>query len=49
MSIDISTFVEILKKLLLMIFEKFEVDKEFEAIGVDIVGILGGGEDTPTE
>ena len=40
MDINISVILGYLKKLLLMIFEKFDVIKEFEAIDVDIVAVL---------
>ena len=47
MNLDLTTVIELLKKLLLMIFEKYEVLKEFEALGVDITGLLGGTPATP--
>lgn len=42
MDFDFTLILELIKKLLLVIFEKFEVDKEFEALGVDVVGFLSG-------
>lgn len=37
---DMTQFIEIIKALLLKIFAAFEVDKEFEAIGIDIYELL---------
>lgn len=42
MNIDFAVVFELVKKLVLMIFEKYEVLKEFEDLGIDIVGLLGG-------
>lgn len=47
MNIDIAVVFELVKKLVLMIFEKYEVLQEFEALGIDIVGLLGGTPATP--
>lgn len=40
MEVDFALILELLKKLLLFIFEKYEVDKEFEALGVDVAGLF---------
>ena len=40
MEIDISVILGYIKKLLLLIFEKFDVIREFEAINIDIVAVL---------
>lgn len=45
MNIDFAVVFELIKKLVLMIFEKYEVIKEFNDLGIDIVGLLNG---TPT-
>ncbi len=37
---DIKTIVELIKRLLIAIFRNFEVDKEFEALGVDIEDVI---------
>lgn len=42
MNIDMKAVFELIKRLVLMIFEKYEVLKEFEALGIDIVGLLNG-------
>ena len=42
MNIDFTAVFEMIKKLVLMIFEKFEVIQEFEALGIDIVALLNG-------
>ncbi len=42
MNIDIAVVFELVKKLVLIIFEKYEVIKEFEDLGIDIVSLLGG-------
>ena len=50
MDIDIAVIFELVKRLVLMIFEKYEVLQEFEALGIDIVGLLNGipaATDTP--
>ena len=38
---SISMILGLVKKLVLLIFEKFDVIKEFEAIGVDVGALLG--------
>lgn len=40
MEIDFSVILGYIKKLLLLIFEKFDVISEFEAIDIDIVAVL---------
>ena len=50
MNIDMTAVFELIKKLVLMIFEKYEVIKEFNDLGIDIVGLLDGipaATDTP--
>ena len=42
MNIDFAVVFELVKKLVLMIFEKYEVIKEFNDLGIDIVSLLGG-------
>lgn len=42
MNIDMKAVFELIKRLVLMIFEKYEVLKEFEDLGIDIVGLLNG-------
>lgn len=42
MNIDMKAVFELIKRLVLMIFEKYEILKEFEALGIDIVGLLNG-------
>lgn len=37
---DTAKLIELVKKLLLYIFKTYEVDKEFEAMGIDIYAIL---------
>ncbi|MCR5783167.1 MAG: hypothetical protein K6G90_10600 [Clostridia bacterium] len=46
MNFDFSMIFELIKKLVLFILEKYEVLKEFDALGVDIVGLLNGATDT---
>ncbi len=41
MEFDMSLIFGLVKKLVLMIFEKYDVLKEFEALGIDIAGLLG--------
>lgn len=47
MNLDFAAVLELIKKLVLMIFEKYEVLQEFEALGIDIVGLLNGTPATP--
>ena len=47
MNIDMAVVFELIKKLVLMIFEKYEVIKEFNDLGIDIVGLLGGAPAAP--
>lgn len=42
MNVDLTFIIELLKKFILFIFKTYEVDKEFEALGVDIEGLLSG-------
>ena len=46
MAFDLKVLVDFVRKLLLVIFEKFDVTKEFEALNVDITGILEGKDET---
>lgn len=48
MDFDLTLIIELLKKLLLLIFKTYEVDKEFEALGIDIEALLSGAA-APTE
>ena len=47
MNIDMTVVLELIKKLVLMIFEKYEVIKEFNDLGIDIVSLLGGAPAAP--
>ncbi len=38
----LAALLNLIKKLVLMIFEKYEVLQEFEALGIDIVALLNG-------
>ena len=42
MNIDFTMLFNMIRTLLVMIFRKFEVDKEFEALGIDVIGMLSG-------
>ncbi|MCR5782603.1 MAG: hypothetical protein K6G90_07695 [Clostridia bacterium] len=40
MSLDMATVILMIKKLLILIFERFEVIQEFDAIGVNVYDLL---------
>lgn len=42
MEFDLTLIIELLKKLLLLIFKTYEVDKEFEALGIDVEALFNG-------
>lgn len=49
MNIDFTMLFNMIRTLLVMIFRKFEVDKEFEALGIDVIGMRSGTTNPPQE
>ncbi len=39
---NLTELITIIKRLILVIFEKYSVLSEFDALGVDVRGLLGG-------
>ena len=49
MESTMALILDLIKKLLLIIFEKYGVAEEFDALGVDVVGFLSGTSEPVTE